>query len=184
MKKTHLWFAAGLAAVLIVTIVVQRLTEPAADRPEIGRVPESAEAESVPGPEDAVTPPPAAGVEWKIFPAETAPEPEWVEAIDGHRKAGRVVALQAMMERRPGETPAARMRLLARTARALAAQGPAARRAFDDLLASPYRDVRLAAVNAFATAFPDELAGVLADWAGHADPVIRAKAKALADAGR
>ena len=82
-----------------------------------------------------------------------------------------------------------RARLLALAVSALAAVGvdprtepdmrANARRAFDDLLASPQRDVRLAAMNAFALAYPDEREAVLAALESDPDPLIRAKAQAL-----
>jgi hypothetical protein len=82
-----------------------------------------------------------------------------------------------------------RARLLALATSALAAVGvdprtepdmrANARRAFDDLLASPQRDVRLAAINAFALAYPDEREPILHELESDPDPVIRAKAQAL-----
>jgi hypothetical protein len=82
-----------------------------------------------------------------------------------------------------------RVRLLALATSALAAVGvdprtdpdmrANARRAFDDLLAAPTRDVRLAAINAFALAYPDERDAILHELESDPDPVIRAKAQAL-----
>jgi hypothetical protein len=82
-----------------------------------------------------------------------------------------------------------RTRLLALATSALAAVGvdprtdpdlrANARRVFDDLIASPQRDVRLAAINAFALAYPDERESILHRLETDPDPVIRAKAQAL-----
>ena len=52
--------------------------------------------------------------------------------------------------------------LLAEATAALAHCGSSARLAFDDLLASPHRDVRLAAMNAFSYAFPAERESMIA----------------------
>lgn len=123
---------------------------------------------------------PSAG-ETPFLPAAGAPAAEWRAAIAAHRAAGNVVALQALIESRPGRDPSERAHLLAEASRSLAQLGPPARLAFDDLLASPHRDVRLASMNAFAGAFPSERGPMIAAALEDTDPVIRRKAEALRD---
>jgi hypothetical protein len=125
--------------------------------------------------------PPAARREtrWKFLPPEDADQGEWRALIAKFREEKNVVGLQAVVEARPGATPRDRAYLLAEATRSLAQLGKAARPAFDDLLESPHRDVRFAAMSAFAANFGDEREVMLASAAEDPDPVVRAKAKAL-----
>src|SRR5262249_6965058 len=120
----------------------------------------------------------------KGFPSPTAPVSAWREAIARFAAAGNVVALQAVVEGLPIKDRRERARILDVACPALGKLGAPARRCFDDLLQSPLRDVRLAAINAFVFAFPDERGPALAAWSSDPDPLIRAKAKALTAALR
>ncbi len=114
------------------------------------------------------------------FPAADASMAEWQASIATYAAAKNVVALQHIAQSRMGRDENQRARLLAETAGALASIGtPEARRSFDDLLRSRDRWVRLAAINAFVTAYPAERDEVLAAWAADPDPLIVAKASAL-----
>jgi hypothetical protein len=132
-------------------------------------------------------PPPAPGTRasgrWKFVPAQDASLEEWQARIRDLRERRSVVALEALVDWVPeGED---RARLLAACTSALASLGKEARRAFDDLLhAGQRRDVRLAAMNGFAHAFPVERDAVLASLAGDPDRVIREKARAMRAAFR
>lgn len=116
--------------------------------------------------------------------ADAAPE-AWRAQIARSRAEKNVVALQAIAEATPGRDPKERAWLLADAAAALGSVGgEEARRSFDDLLASPRREVKLAAMNAAAIAFPEERAALLTAWTSDPDPVIQVKAKALREALR
>jgi len=114
-----------------------------------------------------------------VLLAADATEQAWVARIQELAAARNVVALQAIAEARPGADQGTRARLLAETTKALGAIGQPARLAFDDLLAASHRDLRMAAMNAFAFAFPAERQEVLTRLQADRDPVIQAKAEAL-----
>ncbi len=116
-------------------------------------------------------------------PPDAAPE-EWRAAVENGRRERSLVVLQAIVESRPGRDPSERFRLLGETMAALASLGPQSRLIFDDLLRSPHREVRLAAMNVFMSAFPSEREAMIVASLSDDDPVIRAKAKALREALR
>ncbi len=131
------------------------------------------------GPASPAEPAQAAPHRLKFLPPQDAPAVEWQATIATQRTARNVVALQALIESRPGRDPSERARLHAEATGALAQLGPDARLAFHDLLESKHRDVRLAAMNAFSQGFPAERDGMIAAALGDEDPVVRAKAQAL-----
>ena len=115
---------------------------------------------------------------WKFIPSADAPSADWRARIEDLRERRSVVALEALIEALPQRED--RPQLLAAAATALASLGQDARLAFDDLLSSNEpRDVRLAAFNAFAFAFPAERGPILAAWSQDADRVIQQKAVAM-----
>ena len=115
---------------------------------------------------------------WKFLPSADAPSADWRARIEDLRERRGVVALEALIEAIPQRED--RAHLLAAAATALASLGQDARLAFDDLLSSSEpRDVRLAAFNAFAYAFPAERGPILVAWSQDADRVIQQKAIAM-----
>ena len=115
---------------------------------------------------------------WKFIPSADAPSADWRARIEDLRERRSVVALEALIEAIPQRED--RPHLLAAAATALASLGQDARLAFDDLLSSNEpRDVRLAAFNAFAYAFPAERGPILVSWSQDADRVIQQKAIAM-----
>lgn len=115
----------------------------------------------------------------KVLPSSDASPEQWRAAIGRYQREASVVGLQAVVEARPGRTQEERAQLLAEATRSLASLGEEARPSFDDLLNSPFREVRLAAINAFALAFPAERGPVLTALSSDPDGLIAAKAQAL-----
>jgi hypothetical protein len=105
--------------------------------------------------------------------------------IAEHRQAGRIAALQAIAESRPGRDERERGRLVAEAVASIGAiRTEESRRALGDLLESPHREVRLAAMSVAYHALPAERGALLALWRADPDRVVRAKAAALESAVR
>jgi len=115
----------------------------------------------------------------KILPPAGAPTGEWLRAIDSYRTQGNAMALFAIVEARPGASPEEQAELQRHAVGALAVQGETGRPYLEDLLDSPERDTRLAAINAFIRAFPAEEKALIARLEQDPDPVFQAKAEAL-----
>jgi len=118
-----------------------------------------------------------------LLPADASPS-AWASSIAFFSGQKNVVALQAIAEAVPGRTREERAQLAALSVRALASLGAPAKPAFDDLLVSSDRTLRLAALNAYAVnpalyGTASERQSTLQKEAAGPDPVVRAKARAL-----